>query len=109
MHLQPSWAFFDRSLTIESSHGEVPITGPLQSRLVLLDLSFWSLALDRVVERESKTIQELKKVMHDFASGISDEQLRKMARLTRHRAELCMAERGGYLRGHSLGDRRGTR
>ena len=63
--------------------------------LSCLNFSFWSLALDRMVESEPKNIQELKKVLHDFVTGISEKQLRKMSRYTRHRAELCVAERGG--------------
>ena len=65
--------------------------------LSCLDFSFWPQAMDCVVESEPETIQELKKVVEDFASGISEEQLRKMTRHTRRRAELCVAERGGYF------------
>ena len=53
--------------------------------------------MDCVVESEPETIQELKKVVEDFASGISEEQPRKIVRHTRRRAELFVAERGGYL------------
>jgi hypothetical protein len=65
--------------------------------LSCLDFSFWSQALDHVTKTEPKTIQELKTVVENFATDISEEQLRKMARHTRRRAELCVAERGGYF------------
>ena len=33
----------------------------------------------------------------DFASNISEEQLRRMIRHTQRRAELCCTERGGHF------------
>ena len=65
--------------------------------LSCLDFSFWSQAIDQVVETEPQTIAELKKVVEDFAASITAEKLRKMARHTRRRAELCVAEKGGYF------------
>ena len=85
--------FNDRIISRGSAH-HWPAYSP---DLSCLDFSFWSLALDRVVKSEPKTIQDLKKVVQDFATGISEELLRKMARHTRRRAELCVAERGGYF------------
>ena len=39
--------------------------------LSCLDFSFWSQAIDQVVETEPQTIAELKKVVEDFAAGIT--------------------------------------
>ena len=99
--------FNDRIISRGSAH-HWPACSP---DLSCLDFSFWSLALDRVVESEPKTIQELKKVVQDFVTGISKKQLRKMTQHTRT-AQHGGAVRGGgrwLLRAPPLGDRRGTR
>lgn len=85
--------FGDRIVSRGSAH-HWPAYSP---DLSCLDFSFWPQALDHVVETEPQTIKDLKKVVENFAASISEEQLRKMARHTRRRAELCVAAAGGYF------------
>lgn len=85
--------FGDRIISRGSAH-HWPASSP---DLSCLDFSFWSQAHDRVVEAEPRTLQDLKTVVEEFSENMCEADLRKMARHTRRRAELCLAERGGYF------------
>ena len=50
----------------------------------------------------AKALSQLKDVLEDFARNISENQLWRMARHTRHRAELCYAKQGCQFRASVL-------
>lgn len=85
--------FGERIISRRSAH-HWPASSP---DLSCLDFSFWSQTLDEVVEKEPQTLEELKRVVEEFAANIAEDVLRRMARHTRRRAELCVRERGGYF------------
>ena len=60
-----------------------------------LDFSFWPQASQEVAERMPETLDELKTIVEGFAHRMDGDQLRRMARHTRRRAELCCAEGEG--------------
>ena len=88
--------FNDRIISRGSAHRTGPYT-LYSPDLSCPDFSFWPQGMDCVVESEPETVQDLKNVVEDFTSGISEKQPRKIARHTRRWAELCVAERGGYF------------
>ena len=61
-----------------------------------LDFSFWPQAMTFVGKKLSD-VQALKRTVEAFAASITEEQLKKMVRHTRRRAELCVAAAGGYF------------
>ena len=85
--------FGDRLISRNAQHHWPPYSPDL----TCLDFSFWPQAQDEVVRRQPQTLSQLKDVVEDFARNISEDQLRRMARHTRRRAELCCAERGGHF------------
>ena len=54
-------------------------------------------AAHEVTERALETLGILKTVVEGFARGMDGDHLRRMARHTQRRAELCCAERRGHL------------
>ena len=56
------------------------------------DFSFWPQASQEVAERMPETFDELKAIVEGFTRRMDGDQLRRMARHTRRRAELCCAE-----------------
>ena len=50
-----------------------------------------------LIQRESKTLQELKEMVEDFSRNMDEAMVRRMARYTCRRAELCRSERGGHF------------
>ena len=62
-----------------------------------LDFSFWPQAVTYLIKEEPSSIEALKRAVENFAASLSRDQLRRMARHTRRRAELCAAAEGGYF------------
>lgn len=70
---------------------------PYSPNLICLDFGFWSLVSAHVIRCEPQTLEQLKESVEDFTRNMGEEQLRKMARHTRRRAELCRAAGGGHF------------
>ena len=51
-----------------------------------------------VIRHEPSTIAELKTVIEDFAVNMSEEEVWKMVRNTKRKAELCRDNFGGHLK-----------
>ena len=55
-----------------------------------LDYSFWGQAMAEVYKRQPETIAELCEIVENFASSLSEDQVRKMVSNVRKRAEKCV-------------------
>ena len=73
-----------------------PLT-PLLLDLSPLDFSFCVQAMAHFIRCERSTIAELKAAVEDFAVNMSEEEVRKKARNTRKRAELCRDNFGEHF------------
>ena len=62
---------------------------PYSPDLTCLDFSFWPQAQEQVVRQKPQTSSHLKSIVEEFARSISEEQLRRMARHSRRRTDLC--------------------
>lgn len=85
--------FGDRVISRKAEHHWPPYSPDL----TCLDFSFWPLAQDEIFRQKPQTISQLKDVVEDFARNMDEDLLRRMARSTRRRAELCCAEQGGHF------------
>lgn len=85
--------FGDRILSRKTDHHWPPNSPDLSP----LDFSFWSQAMNHLNEVKPKTLAEMKITVENFASNLSDEAIRKMARHTRKRAVACVAAGGGHF------------
>ena len=85
--------FSNRIISRNSEHSWPP-NNPDLSRL---DFSFWSVVTTHIIQCEPKTVQELKELVEDFARNMDEDMVRRMARHTRRRAELCRSEREGHF------------
>ena len=85
--------FGDRLISRKAQHPWPPYSPDLSC----LDFSFWPQAAQEVAEQKPETLAELKDIVEGFARRMAGDQLRRMARHTRRRAELCCAERGGHF------------
>ena len=85
--------FGDRLISRKAKHPWPPYSPDLSC----LDFSFWSQAAQEFTEQKPETLAELKDIVEGFARRMAVYQLKRMARHTRCRAELCCSERGGTL------------
>ena len=85
--------FGDRIISRNTDHHWPPYSPDLSP----LDFSFWNQVMINVKKRQPSNIEELKNIVEEFASGVSEEFLRKIARHTRKRAALCVQEQGGHF------------
>lgn len=85
--------FGNRIISRNSEHRWPPNSPDLSC----LDFSFWSVVTTHIIQCEPKTLQELKELVEEFARNMDEDMVRRMARHTRRRAELCRSERGGHF------------
>ena len=85
--------FGDRIISRNSEHHWPPYSPDLSC----LDFSVWSQVVDHVVRCEPATIAQLKTVVEDTQYSLTEDSLRKVARHTRRRAELCQSVQGGHF------------
>ena len=62
-----------------------------------LDYSFWGQSMAEVYERQPKTIAELCEIVENFASNMSEDQVRKMVSNVRKRAQKCVEVNGDHF------------
>lgn len=85
--------FGDRLISRKTEHHWPPYSPDLSC----LDFCFWTLAVEEVLRHKPQTLEQLKGIVEDFAKNIDADLLRRTARHTRRRAELCCAEGGGHF------------
>ena len=62
-----------------------------------LDFSYWGQAQAYVYKHKPKTITELKRVVEEFNSSLTEDDIRKMLQNMRKRAELCLQVEGKHF------------
>ena len=85
--------FGDRIISRRTTHHWPPYSPELSP----LDFSFWSQAMAHIIRCEPCSLSELKTIVEDFADNMSEEDIRKMVRHTKKRAELCRDHFGGHF------------
>ena len=85
--------FGERIISRNSEHHWPPYSPDLSC----LDFSLWSQVMAHVARCEPETIAQLKTVVEDFTRSLDEASLRRMARHTRRRAELCRSVGGGHF------------
>ena len=64
--------------------------------LTPLDFFLWGHVKDEVARRMPKTLQDLKRAVEDAIGEIPKETCVRVAEEARHRAERCLAKKGGH-------------
>ena len=64
-----------------------------------LDCSLWGHLQQIVYEKNPESLEELKTILDEAASSISEETVRSAAANFRRRVELCLQSRGGHFEG----------
>ena len=62
-----------------------------------LDFYFWGVAEKEVFDKKPKSLEELKLIVENFAKGISQDTLLRVADNFCTRAKLCIQEEGGHF------------
>ena len=76
--------FKDRVISRKTAHHWPPYSPDLSP----LDFSFWNEAMEHIKKHQPRTLEELKGKVEEFAAGVPDNQLRKMARMS-EKEPLC--------------------
>lgn len=85
--------FGDRIISRNTDHHWPPYSPDLSP----LDFSVWNQVTVNMKKMQPGTLEDLKVIVEDIASTMSEELLRKIARHTRKRAALCVQENGGHF------------
>ena len=85
--------FGDRVISRKTEHHWPPYSPDLSP----LDFSFWSQAMAHLLRCKPSTIEQLKSIEEDFAINMEEDDVRKMTRHGRRRAELCVQQAGGHF------------
>ena len=86
--------FGDRIISRNTDHHYWP---PYSPDLSPLNFSVWNQVTVNMKKMQPGTLEDLKVIVEDIASTMSDELLRKIARHTRKRAALCVQENGVHF------------